>query len=72
MMFRIMLTKELKDANVSIKVESNGNKVEINTSSDKKDQEKKLEDLEGGRHYRNVIHQKQDSIKKQVIVKKKK
>ena len=42
------VTKELEDANVSIKVESNGNKVEINTNANKKDQEKKLEDLEGG------------------------
>ena len=35
------VVKDLEDANVSIKVESNGNKVEINASSDKKDQEKK-------------------------------
>jgi hypothetical protein len=41
--------KDLEDANVSIKVESsNGDKVEINTNSDKKDREQKLEDLEGG------------------------
>jgi len=40
--------KELEDNNVSIKVESNGQKVEINTGSDKQDKEKKLEDLEGG------------------------
>jgi hypothetical protein len=42
------VVKDLEDANISIKVESNGEKVEINTSSDKKDQEKTLEDLEGG------------------------
>jgi hypothetical protein len=41
------VTKDIQDANVSIKVESNGDKVEINTNSNKKDQEKKLEDLEG-------------------------
>ena len=29
------VTKELEDANVSIKVESNGNKVEINTNPNK-------------------------------------
>ena len=40
--------KDLEDANVSIKVESNGDKVEITTNSDKKDNEQKLEDLEKG------------------------
>ena len=50
--------KDLEDANVSIKVESNGEKVEINTSSDKKDQEKKLEDLEGGNTQKNDTLQK--------------
>ncbi|MGB8492522.1 MAG: hypothetical protein WCE64_15820 [Bacteroidales bacterium] len=40
--------KDLEDANVSIKVESNGNKVEINTSPAKKDREKELEQLEKG------------------------
>jgi len=39
--------KDLEDANISIKVESNGDKMEINTSSNKKDMEQKLEDLEG-------------------------
>jgi hypothetical protein len=42
------VTKEIEDANISIKVESNGDKVEINTNTNKKDQEKTLEDLEGG------------------------
>src|SRR5665811_344971 len=42
------VTKEIEDANVSIKVESNGNTVEINTNANKKDKEKTLEDLEGG------------------------
>ena len=64
--------KEIKDANVSIKVESNGNSVEINTSADKKDNEKKLEDLEGTNSTKSDTIQKQDSAKKQVIVKKKK
>jgi thiol:disulfide interchange protein len=40
--------KELEDNNVSIKIESNGEKVEINAGSNNKDKEKKLEDLEGG------------------------
>jgi hypothetical protein len=50
--------KDLEDANISIKVESNGDKVEINTNSDKKDREKTLENLEGGKT------QKNDSIPK--------
>ena len=62
--------KEIKDNNVSIKVESNGNTVEINTNADKKDQAKKLEDLEGGNKSDSI--QKQDSLKKHVIIRKKK
>jgi hypothetical protein len=50
--------KNLEDANVNIKIESNGNKVEINTNAGKSDQEKKLEDLEG------TTAQKKDSIVK--------
>jgi hypothetical protein len=50
--------KDLEDANISIKVESNGEKVEINTSSNKKDMEQKLEDLEGGNT------QKDDTLQK--------
>jgi len=38
--------RELEDANISIKVESDGETVEINTSTNKKDRENKLEDLE--------------------------
>ena len=41
------VVKDLEDANISIKVESNGDKVEINTSTGKKNQEKTLENLEG-------------------------
>jgi hypothetical protein len=52
------VVKELEDANISIKVESNGEKVEINTSSDKKDREQKLEDLEGGNVPKNDTLQK--------------
>jgi phosphate/sulfate permease len=40
--------KELEDNNVNIKVESNGEKVEITTGKKNQDKEKKLEDLEGG------------------------
>jgi hypothetical protein len=58
--------KNLDDANVSIKVESNGQKVEINTSTDKKDREQKLEDLEGG------STQKADTLKKDDTKPKKK
>ena len=50
--------KDLEDANISIKVESNGEKVEINTTSDKEDREQKLEDLEGGNT------QKDDTLQK--------
>lgn len=50
--------KDLEDANISIKVESNGEKVEINTNSDQKDREQKLEDLEGGKTQKNDTLQK--------------
>ncbi|MEI8226337.1 MAG: hypothetical protein WCG82_10455 [Bacteroidota bacterium] len=50
--------KDLEDANISIKVESNGEKVEITTSSNKKDREQKLEDLESGNT------QKDDTLQK--------
>ena len=50
--------KDLEDENISIKVESDGKKVEIITSSDKKDREQKLEDLEGG------STQKDDTLQK--------
>jgi hypothetical protein len=55
------VVKELEDNNVSIKVESNGNKVEINASSDKKDREQKLEDLEGGSTQKADTLQKDDA-----------
>ena len=52
------VVKDLEDANISIKVESNGEKVEINTSSGKKDLEQKLEDLESGNTQKNDTLQK--------------
>lgn len=52
------VVKDFEDANISIKVDSNGNKVEIKASIDKKDREQKLEDLEG------VSSQKNDTLKK--------
>jgi hypothetical protein len=56
--------KELEDANISIKVESNGDKVEINTNSDKKDREQELEDLESGNVQKNDTIQKNDTLHK--------
>ncbi len=50
--------RDIEDANISIKVESNGDKVEINTGTNKKDLEL-LEDLEGGNK------QKDDTLKKE-------
>ncbi len=52
------VVKELEDGNISIKVESNGEKIEINTNSNKEDLEQKLEDLEGGNT------QKDDTLQK--------
>jgi hypothetical protein len=66
------VSKDIEDANVSIKVESNGNKVEINADSNKKDKEKQLEDLEGGNPQHLDSIQKHDSTKKHIIVRKKK
>lgn len=50
--------KDLEDANVSIKIESNGEKVEINTGTKNSDNEQKLEELEG------VNTHKDDSLQK--------
>ncbi len=50
--------RDLEDANISIKVESNGETMEINTSTNKKVMEQNLEDLEGG----NI--QKDDTLQK--------
>jgi phosphate/sulfate permease len=51
--------KDLEDSNVSIKIESNGEKVEINTSSKKKDLEQQLDDLESDKKTVN------DTVKKE-------
>jgi hypothetical protein len=66
------VTKEIDDANVSIKVESNGNKVEINTNPNKKEQEQKLEDLEGGNTHKGDSLQKHDTTQKHVVERRKK
>jgi hypothetical protein len=52
--------KDLEDNNVNIKIESNGDTAKINvvTSSKKKDLEQKLEDLESGNSKKN------DTVKK--------
>jgi hypothetical protein len=50
--------KDLEDANVSIKVESNGDKVEINTNPNKKEQEQKLEELEGNTPKNDTLQKK--------------
>jgi predicted PurR-regulated permease PerM len=50
--------KDIENGNVSIKIESNGNKVEINTSSNKDNKVKQLEDLESGKKEKN------DTLKK--------
>jgi hypothetical protein len=51
--------KDLEDANVSIKIESNGEKVEINTNSNKENRVRQLEDLESGKKEKN------DTLKKE-------
>jgi hypothetical protein len=66
------VTKEIDDANVSIKVESNGNTVEINTNPNKKEKEKTLEELEGGATQQKDTIQKKDTLQKHVIIRKKK
>ncbi len=51
--------KDIEDANISIKVESNGETVEINTSTNRNDLEQKLEDLESGKAPDNDTLQKE-------------
>jgi hypothetical protein len=59
------VTKEIQDNNVSIKIESNGDKVEINTNANKKDQEKTLEELEGGDKAKgDTLKSKNDTLQK--------
>lgn len=50
--------KDLEDSDVNIKIESNGETVEINASSKKNDRVKQLEDLESGKVEKN------DTLKK--------
>jgi len=52
--------KDLEDANISIKIESNGEKVEINASTKSADREKKLEELEGVNTRENDTLQKEE------------
>jgi hypothetical protein len=66
------VVKDLEDANISIKVESDGDKVEINTNPDKKDREKTLENLEGGKTQKNDTLQKKIESKKELKGKSKK
>jgi hypothetical protein len=54
--------RDLEDANISIKVETDGEKVEINTSTNKKDRENKLEDLE---NLEGDKTQKDDTLQKE-------
>ncbi len=58
------VTKDLEDQNISIKVESNGQKVEINTNSGKAEKEKQLEALEGGKAVKNDTLRKNDTLQK--------
>jgi len=59
------VTREIQDNNVSIKIESNGDKVEINTNPNKKDQEKTLEELEGGDKAKaDTLNKKADTLQK--------
>jgi hypothetical protein len=68
------VTKDLDDANVSIKIESNGDKVEIQTNSNKKENEQTLEDLEGGNKVKaDSVNKKNETVpKKNETVPKKK
>ena len=50
--------RDMEDENISIKVESKGQKVEIRTGADKQDKEKQLEQLEEGNTQNNDTLQK--------------
>jgi len=52
--------RDLEDANISIKVESDGETVEINTGTRKEDLERTLEDLEGDNTQENDTLQKEE------------
>jgi hypothetical protein len=47
------VVKEMDNQDISIKVDSNGARVEVKASSDKKERVQKLEDLEGGNTQKN-------------------
>ena len=51
--------KDLEDANVSIKIETETDTVNINTTIHKKNREQKLEDLEGGNTEKNDTLEKE-------------
>ena len=52
--------RELEDKNINIKIENEGQTVEINTSGNKKDFERQLEDLEGGNTQEDDTLQKKE------------
>ena len=52
--------RDLEDASISIKVESDGETVEINTNSNKKNLEETLEDLEGDNTQKDDTLQKEE------------
>lgn len=52
------VVKDLEDANISIKVESNGDKVEINANTNSEEKQNKLEELEGVKTRENDTLQK--------------
>lgn len=59
------VVKEFENKNISIKVEGNGEKVEINANSNKIDQEKKLEELEGATKLKtDSVNRKNETIPK--------
>ena len=53
------VVRDLEDANISIKIESNGDKVEINANTVSKDKQNKLEELEGVKTQENDTLQKE-------------
>jgi phosphate/sulfate permease len=59
------VTKSLEKGSVSIKIESNGDKVEINASSNNDDRVKQLENLESGKKEKNdTLKKENDTLRK--------
>jgi phosphate/sulfate permease len=59
------VTKSIEKGSVSIKIESNGDKVEINASSNQDDRVKQLENLESGKKEANdTLKKENDTLKK--------